>query len=436
MGKQTSDFRYNTGATKVPWAAVGENYNVHDLMEIIRFLMQGEGKEYDDALEAVWKQVKKLEPLATPPGKLSLGSQVEKAEAACNEYLGTDTSTFVTNATAGFEIAYKYANLKEGDEVIVPAITFVATMAYPLSIGCKLVFADVDPRTINMDPADVARKITDKTKMIVPVHIGGYPVDLDPIMELARKHNILVLEDAAHGFGAMYKGKKLGTIGDFAAFSMHEVKNITSFGEGGILTTTVPGFGPDMKRARFLGLDFTCPIKDWLYNITPIPGKEGSFVAGNSSTTEIQGLGLALQVARNEEIIAARREAATYLTNRFAENDAIIPQLLDTDDIKPSYHMYLLQIDPAKAGGDIQVLKKKLEEKGVTQIAHFGPLYRFKVVQDMGYNSDEIAKTCPNCEEVFYKRFTHLPLYGLSKEQVEYMADAVLESVKEMQEGR
>ncbi len=436
MGKQTSDFRYNTGATKVPWAAVGENYNVHDLMEIIRFLMQGEGKEYDDALEAVWKQVKKLEPLSTPPGKLSLGSQVEKAEAACNEYLGTDTSTFVTNATAGFEIAYKYANLKEGDEVIVPAITFVATMAYPLSIGCKLVFADVDPRTINMDPADVARKITDKTKMIVPVHIGGYPVDLDPIMELARKHNILVLEDAAHGFGAMYKGKKLGTIGDFAAFSMHEVKNITSFGEGGILTTTVPGFGPDMKRARFLGLDFTCPIKDWLYNITPIPGKEGPFVAGNSSTTEIQGLGLALQVARNEEIIAARREAATYLTNRFAENDAIIPQLLDTDDIKPSYHMYLLQIDPAKAGGDIQVLKKKLEEKGVTQIAHFGPLYRFKVVQDMGYNSDEIAKTCPNCEEVFYKRFTHLPLYGLSKEQVEYMADAVLESVKEMQEGR
>lgn len=436
MGKQTSDFRYNTGATKVPWAAVGENYNVHDLMEIIRFLMQGEGKEYDEALEAVWKQVKKLEPLATPPGKLSLATQVEKAEKACNDYLGTDTSTFVTNATAGFEIAYKYANLKEGDEVIVPAITFVATMAYPLSIGCKLVFADVDPRTINMDPEDVARKITDKTKMIVPVHIGGYPVDMDPIMELARKHNIVVLEDAAHAFGAMYKGKKIGTIGDFAAFSMHEVKNITSFGEGGILTTTIPGFGPDMKRARFLGLDFTCPIKDWLYNITPIPGKEKPFVAGNSSTTEIQGLGLALQVARNEEIIKTRREAAEYLTKRFEGCDAIVPQKLDTDDIKPTYHMYLLQIDPQKAGGDIQDLKKKLEAKGVTQIAHFGPLYRFKVVQDMGYDSDEIAKTCPNCEEVFYKRFTHLPLYGLSQEQLEYMADAILESVAEMQMGK
>ena len=436
MGKQTTDFRYNTGATRVPWAAVGENYNVHDLMEIIRFLMQGEGEEYDAAIAAVWEQVKKLDTVSHAPGKLSLGSKVAAAEEACNEYLKTESSTFVTNATAGFEIAYKYANLKAGDEVIVPAITFVATMAYPLAIGCKLVFADVDPRTINMDPADVARKITPKTKMIVPVHIGGYPVDLDPILELAKKNNIIVLEDAAHAFGAMYKGKMVGTIGDFGAYSMHEVKNITSFGEGGILVSSVPGYAPHMKRARFLGLDFTCPIKDWLYNITPIPGKEKPFVAGNSSTTEIQGLGLSLQIARNEEIIKIRREAAEYLTKRFAENDAIIPQQLDTDDIKPTYHLYLLQIDPAKAGGDVQVLKQKLEAKGVTQIAHFGPLYRFKIVQDMGYDSDEIAKTCPNCEEVFYKRFTHLPLYGLSKEQIEYMADAVLEAVAEMQAGK
>jgi len=435
MGKAT-DFRYNTGATKVPWAAVGENYNVHDLMEIIRFLMQGNGPEYDAALEAVWQQVKKLDALATPPGKLSLGSKVEAAEAACNAYLGITSSTFVTNATAGFEIAYKYANLQPGDEVIVPAITFVATMAYPLAVGAKLVFADVDPKTINMDPADVAKKITPKTKMIVPVHIGGYPVDMQPIMELAKKHDILVLEDAAHAFGALYKGQKVGTIGDFAAFSMHEVKNITSFGEGGILTTTIPGMESELKRARFLGLDFTCPIRDWLYNITPIQGKYAPFVPGNASTTEIQGLGLTLQIERNDRIIAERAAAAAYLNSRFAENDAIIAQDLGDEQTKPTFHLYLLQIDPQKAGGDIQVLKQKLEAKGVTQIAHFGPLYRFQIVQDMGYDSDAIAKTCPVCEEVFYKRFTHLPLYGLSQEQLQYMADAVLESVAEMQAGK
>ncbi len=436
MGK-TTDFRYNTGETKVPWAAVGENYNASDLMEIIRFMMQGEGEEYEQACSALYEQVKKLDAISSPPGKLTTGVQVEAAEKACNEYLGTNSSTFVTNATSGFEIAYKYAGLKEGDEVIVPAITFVATMAYPLAVGAKLVFADVDPRTINMDPADVERKITSKTKMIVPVHIGGYPVDLDPIMELAKKHDILVLEDAAHAFGAMYKGKHIGTIGDFAAFSFHEVKNITSFGEGGIATTNIPGFAEEMKRARFLGLDFTAPIKNWLYNITPIPGKEKPFVALNYSPTEIQGLGLKLQVARNEKIIAERRAAAEYLNRRFAENDAIIPQKLgDDEDIKPTFHMYLLQIDPQKAGGDIQVLKKKLEEKGVTNIPHFGPLYRFKVVSDMGYDPEEVAKSCPVCEEVFYHRFTHLPLYGLSESQLIYMADAILEAVEEMQQGR
>lgn len=434
--KKATDFRYNTGETKVPWAAVGENYNASDLMEIIRFLMQGKGEEYEQACQAVYEQVKKLDAVSTPPGKLTTGAQVEAAEEACNKYLGTSSSTFVTNATSGFEIAYKYANLKEGDEVIVPAITFVATMAYPLAVGAKLVFADVDPVTINMNPADVARKITPNTKMIVPVHIGGYPVDLDPIMELARKHNILVLEDAAHAFGAMYKGKKVGTIGDFAAFSFHEVKNITSFGEGGIATTNIPGFESDMKRARFLGLDFSAPIKNWLYNITPIPGKEKPFVALNYSPTEIQGLGLKLQVARNEEIIAKRRASAEYLNSRLAENDAIIPQDLGNEDIKPTFHLYLLQIDPDKAGGDIQLLKKKLEEKGVTNIPHFGPLYRFNVVSDMGYDADEIAKTCPVCEEVFYRRFTHLPLYGLTDEQLEFMADAILESVAEMQQGK
>jgi dTDP-4-amino-4,6-dideoxygalactose transaminase len=234
----------------------------------------------------------------------------------------------------------------------------------------------------------------------------------------------------------MYKGKMVGTIGDFAAFSMHEVKNITSFGEGGIVTTNIEGFGPEMKRARFLGLDFTAPIKDWLYNITPIMGKEKPFVAANYSTTEIQGLGLKLQVERNEEIIAKRKKAAEYPNEIFKNCDAIIPQDLGNEDIKPTFHMYLIQIDPAKAGGDIQKFKAKLQEKGVTNIPHFGPLYRFQVVADMGYDVESIAKSCPNCEEVFYKRFTHLPLYGLEDDQIEYMADAILETIAEMQAGK
>ena len=208
-GKKTTDFRYNTGDSTVPWAAVGENYHVDDVFDFIKFLIQGQGEEYDSSLEKIRTELENLNKVGSPPGKLSLAANVAALEEKVDKYLGIKNSTFITNATAGFEIAGKYADLKEGDEVIIPAITFIATMAYPLATKAKVVLADVDPRTLNMDPADVARKITDRTKMIIPVHIGGWPVDMDPIMELARKHDIVVLEDAAHAFGAVYKGKKI-----------------------------------------------------------------------------------------------------------------------------------------------------------------------------------------------------------------------------------
>lgn len=433
MGKSSSDFRYNTGATRVPWAAVGENYNVDDLMEIVKFLMQGSGEEYDKIIASVNEQISKLSEISTPPGKLSLATKVEEAESAVDNYLGTEGSVFLTNCTAGFELAGKYTGIGAGDEVIVPAITFIATMAYPLSVGAKVVFADIDPKTLNMDPADVARKITPKTKMIIPVHIGGYPVDMDPINELAKKHGITVLEDAAHAFGAEYKGRKIGTLSDFTSFSFHEVKNMTSFGEGGILTTNIADLRPELRRARFLGLNFTQHIKNWLYDITAIKGKDKPFVPCNFSTTEIQALGLILQISRYEKILEERRESAAYMTERLSGYPAIIPQDMGNDDIKPTFHLYQLQIDPKLAGGDIQTLKAKLDAKGVTNIPHFGPLYRFEILDTLGYDRDAIAETCPVCEEVFDHRFTHLPIYGLSREQLDYMADSIIESVKEMQ---
>ncbi|MCL1854090.1 MAG: DegT/DnrJ/EryC1/StrS family aminotransferase, partial [Clostridia bacterium] len=414
----------------------GENYNARDLMEFIRFLMQGGGEAYERAVSAVAAEVEKLAAIASPPGKLSLGSKVEELEALCDAYLGANGSLFVANATAGFEIAYKYANLRAGDEVIVPAITFIATIAYPLSVGAKIVFADVDKNTINMDPKDAEKKITPKTKMIVPVHLGGYPVDMAPVMEMARKRGILVLEDAAHAFGAEYRGKKIGTIADFTAFSFHEVKNNTSFGEGGLLVTNVDKIKPHLKRARFLGLDFSRSIEHWLYDVTAVPGKYGPFVPGNSSTTEIAALGLIQQLKRYDEILAKRRGAAAYLTERLSGNPAIIPQDMGSDDLVPVFHLYQLQIDPAAAGGDAQAFKAKLTEKGVTNIPHFGPLYHFDILRELGYNREAIAATCPVCEEVFAKRFTHLPIYGLTQEQLAYMADAILESVAELQAGK
>ena len=111
-------------------------------------------------------------------------------------------------------------------------------------------------------------------------------------------------------------------------------------------------------------------------------------------------------------------------------------QDLGNEEIKPTFHLYHLQLDPQKTGGrDVQVLKQKLAEKGVTEIAHFGPLYRFSILKDFGYDEHAIAASCPNCEEVFYHRYTHFPIYGLSREQLDYMADAILQSVEEMKQG-
>ena len=440
MGKETSDFRYNTGDTKVPWAAVGENYNAEDVMELVKFLMGGSGAEHDAALAEVSAAVAKLAKVSTPPGKLSMGDKVSEVERMIDSYLGVDegSSLFVSNCTAALEMGYRYAGIGPGDEVIVPTNTFIATVAYPLSVGAKLVFADVDPRTVNMDPADVERKITAKTKIIVPVHIGGYPVDMDPIMALAKKHDIVVMEDAAHGFGGEYKGRKLGTIGHFGCFSFHEVKNCTSFGEGGVFVSNVPEYRSEARRARFLGVDFTSKIKNWLYNISLIKGK-GDVVyqaSNNASVTEMQAIGLMQQIKRYDAILAERKREATYMTERLTGVPGVMPQLLGDADHKPTFHLYQLQVDPAAAGGDVQTLKAKLEEKGVTNIPHFGPIYRFAAAIGKGFDEAAIAKTCPVTEEVFDRRYTHLPIYGLTEEQLKYMADAIIASVEEMRAGR
>ena len=440
MGNETSDFRYNTGATKVPWAAVGENYNADDMMELVKFMMGGRGGEYNAALKEVRQAIGKLAKVSTPPGKPSMGDKVAEVERMVDKYLGVDegSSLFVSNCTAALELGYRYAGIGPGDEVIVPSNTFIATVAYPLSVGAKLVFADVDPKTVNMDPKDVAKKITKKTKIIVPVHIGGYPCDMDAIMKLAKKHNLVVMEDAAHGFGGEYKGRKLGTIGHFGCFSFHEVKNCTSFGEGGVFVSNVKEYRAEARRARFLGVDFTSKIKNWLYNISLIKGK-GDVVyqaSNNASVTEIQAIGLMQQLKRYDKILKERKREAEYMTKRLKGVSGIIAQDLGSADIKPTFHLYQLQIDPEKVGGDVQMLKAKLEEKGVTNIPHFGPIYRFAATIGRGFNEKKIAKTCPVTEYVFDKCYTHLPIYGLTREQLKFMADAIIESVTEMQAGK
>ena len=433
-----SDFRYATGPAKVGWPAVGEAMQPDDVMRAVEFLIPPPAEnqaEYRRRKAAAARAIQALSKVGGRAAKLTLGGQVAELEQAVRDFLKVKHAVFLTNATAGFEIAYKMAGLRPGDEVIVPAITFIATICYPLAIGAKVVLADVDRRTVNLDAADVARKITPNTRMIVPVHIGGWPVEMAPIMDLARQHDLVVLEDAAHAFGAVYRGRRAGTIGHFGAYSFHEVKNINAFGEGGLLVSNTK-CGEQFTKCRFVGLDLSMQIPNWLYDVTAIEGMRGPFAAGNHSATEIQAVGLASQMRRIDRIIESRRRTAEALNRRFAGVPGILGTPMDKGRTKGSHHLYLLQIDPDVVGANVQDLKRKLTDRGVTQIPHFAPLYKFQVMRQLGYDTAAIQATCPVAEDVFTNRFTHLPIYGLTAAQVRYLGDAVIESVEELRAGR
>ena len=174
--KKQSDFRYETGDSAVPWRAVGEPVTSDDITRLVGFLIQpveGRSEAYEKRLAAVRAAIEALAAEGQYAGKLSMGENVKRLEAQAAKMLGVKYSCFLANWTGGMEIALRLSGLRPGDEIIIPSNTFVATMLWPLSIGAKVVFADIDQRTVNIDPSDVARKITPRTRAIMPVHIGG-----------------------------------------------------------------------------------------------------------------------------------------------------------------------------------------------------------------------------------------------------------------------
>ncbi len=433
--REKSDFRYNTGDARIPWDAVAVKPDVSLVAEVVRFLI-GPGDDasaYAAASAKVQTAIEDLYHAGRPATKLSLGTQVKAVEDSARHYLGCKHACFVVNWTAGFDIALDLCGVRSGDEVIIPSITFIATAAPILRKGARVVFADVQRDTVNMDPEDVARKITPRTKAIVPVHMGGYPVDMDPLKELAKKKGIAIIEDAAHGFGGTYKGQRLGTIGDFGAYSFHEVKNITSLGEGGIVVTN-SDLGAQLAKARFCGFDLeTPPPRTWLYNISPLYARDGRpCVASNFSTTEIQAVALLNHIRRNEQIIAERRKVAQKIHDAFVNVPGLIPGPMHSPAFGSTFHLFLLRVDPKLIPGGIQPFKQSLARKGITQIAHFCPLYHYKLFNELGYDEAAIAASCPGAEQIFFEHYTHLPLYGLSDDQVDYMIDAVVQTANEL----
>ncbi|MBO7373430.1 MAG: DegT/DnrJ/EryC1/StrS family aminotransferase, partial [Oscillospiraceae bacterium] len=297
----------------------------------------------------------------------------------------------------------------------------------------------IDPRTFNIDPAKVAEKITSKTKAIYVVHYAGLMVDMDPIMEIARKHGIFVLEDCAHATGASYKGRMAGSIGDIGAFSFHSLKNITTCGEGGMITTNHDEFCHGIQNLRCMSnnhswgeqgskwtfgdkvtMEKTDPIQYWMpahFDVIPHNGHWGS----NYRMNEIQAAVGCTQLDKLPMLTAKRREIAHKITAGLQGVEGV-ETVYEPEGYNPVVHLYTLCIDEKKIGGSRDEFMQTLyQEEGVQTILHYQPTFHFTGLRRMGYDPNQ----CPIATEFFYKREMNLPMHPRLTEQ----------NIKDMVEG-
>lgn len=254
-----------------------------------------------------------LEPLQS--GWLVQGPKVREFEASWSSFTGAEHSIAVTSCTSALHLSLLGLGFQPGDEAIVPAFTWISTANVVEHLGGKVVFCDIDLKTFNLDIAQIESKITKRTKAILPVHLFGLAADMDPLKELARHHGLFIVEDAACGFGARYKGQHVGTLGDAGCFSFHPRKAITT-GEGGMITTNDDELAAKLRRLRDHGAAMTdlqrhLGARPYLLADHPDAGY-------NQRMTDLQGaLGLA-QMKRADEILEERRALARRYDESFA----------------------------------------------------------------------------------------------------------------------
>ena len=343
---------------------------------------------------------------------LTTGPKIAEFEQTVADYVGVKYAVAISNGTSALHAACFAAGIGPGDEVITTPLTFAASANCVLYCGGTPVFADVDPKTYNIDPEDIRRKITDRTKAIIAVHLAGQPCDMDAIHSIAREHGLIVIEDGAHALGSVYKGKKVGSMSDMTTFSFHPVKPITT-GEGGMIVTDNEDFYKKMILFRSHGItrdDSMMTRNDgpWFYQ---------QFDLGyNYRITDIQcALGCS-QMKKLDRFLARRKEIVARYNEAFADCDNIITpyQLSDTES---GWHLYIVQVKNC----DRRQVFENMREKGIGVNVHYIPVYMHPYYQEHGYENVH----CVNAEEI-YSHIISLPLYpGLTSEQQDYVIDTL-----------
>jgi dTDP-4-amino-4,6-dideoxygalactose transaminase len=266
------------------------------------------------------------------------GDRVAEFEAAFAAYQDARYGVACCSGTAALRLALLAAGIEEGDEVIVPPYSFVATASAVVEANALPVFADIEPDTFNIDPAAIEAAITPRTRAIIPVHFAGQAADMARILDIAGRHGWIVIEDAAHGHGATWQGRKLGSIGAMGCFSFQSSKNLTA-GEGGIILTG------SFELERLLRAFHTCgryPERPWY---------EHHLIGGNYRMTEFQGALLLAQLARLEEQTRVRDENGRYLNARLSQIPGIRPLTRGHGETRHSYHLYIFRYDSKMFNG-------------------------------------------------------------------------------------
>lgn len=343
---------------------------------------------------------------------LTTGPKIAEFEKSVADYVGAKYAVAISNGTSALHAACFAAGIGPGDEVITTPITFAASSNCVLYCGGTPVFADIDPKTYNIDPDDIRKKITDKTKAIIAVHLAGQPCDMDEIHKIAKENNLIVIEDGAHALGSVYKGKKVGSLSDMTTFSFHPVKPITT-GEGGMIVTDNEEFYKKMVLFRSHGITrdeamMTRNDGPWFYQ---------QFELGfNYRITDIQcALGCS-QMKKLDRFLAKRKEIVLRYNEAFADCENIVTpyQLPETES---GWHLYIVQVKNC----DRKQIFEALRDKGIGVNVHYIPVYMHPYYQEHGYEDVH----CKNAEEV-YSHIISLPLYpGLTEEQQSYVIDTL-----------
>ncbi len=304
-------------------------------------------------------------------GWLGTGPRVQRFEEDFRNYVGCAQAVALNSCTAGLHLALEVLGIGPGDEVITSPLTFSATANVIVHVGATPVFADVDLRTMNLDPAAVAQAITPRTKAILPVHFGGRPCDMDPLLEVARRHGLAVVEDAAHATEARYRGRPIGSIGDLTAFSFYVTKNLVT-GEGGMLTTESAQWAGEVRIKALHGISRDAWKR---YSAEGFQPYDTLFPGYKYNMTDLQAALGIHQLARLEQNLLIRERHWRRYDDAFVDHPLLtIPAPADPRD-RHARHLYTVLLDTDRAPMSRNEFIVRLKAENIGTGIHFTALH-------------------------------------------------------------